>query len=63
MALYGVEALTFLKVDKSYIESIEMWCWKRMEKISFTDCVNDEELRIDMEERNIQQAMKRRRQT
>jgi len=63
MVLYGVEALTLRKADKSYIESIEMWCWKRMEKISFTDCVKDEELRIDKEERNIQQAMKRRRQT
>jgi len=52
--VYGVEALTFRKVDKRYIESTEMWCWRRMEKISFTDCVKSEGLHIDKEERNIQ---------
>jgi hypothetical protein len=58
MAVYGVEAPTFRKVD---IENTEMWCWRRMEKIGFTDCVKDEGLHMDKEEMNIQQAMKRRR--
>jgi hypothetical protein len=22
------------RVDKNYLESVQMWCWKRMEKIS-----------------------------
>jgi hypothetical protein len=29
-------------VDQKYLESFEMWCWKRMEKISWTDRVNNE---------------------
>jgi len=41
MVVYGVEAPTFRKVDKRYIESTEMWCWRRMEKIGCTDCVKD----------------------
>jgi hypothetical protein len=61
MAVYGVEAVTFRKTDKRYIKSIEIWCWRRMEKISFTDCVKDEGLHIYKKERNIQQAMKRRK--
>jgi len=25
--------------DQKYLESFEMWCWRRMEKISWTDHV------------------------
>jgi hypothetical protein len=34
IALYGAETWTFRKVDQKYLESFEMWCWRRMEKIS-----------------------------
>ena len=34
MALYGAETRTFRAADKKYLESCEMWCWRRMEKIS-----------------------------
>jgi hypothetical protein len=34
MALYGVETWTLRAVDKKHLENSEMWCWKRMEKIS-----------------------------
>jgi hypothetical protein len=37
VALYGAETWTLLKVDQKYLESFEMWCWRRMEKISWTD--------------------------
>jgi hypothetical protein len=30
------------KLDQKYLESFEMWCWRRMEKISWMDCVNNE---------------------
>jgi hypothetical protein len=60
VAVSGFEAPIFRKVDKRYIESTEMWCWRRMEKIGFTDCVKDG-LHIDKEERNIQQETKRRK--
>ena len=40
--------------DQKYLESFEMWCWRRMERISWTDHVRNEEvlLRVN-EQRNI----------
>jgi hypothetical protein len=35
MALYGAETWTLLAADQNYLESFEMWCWRRMEKISW----------------------------
>jgi hypothetical protein len=35
---------TLQKVDQKNLESFEMWCWKRMEKISWTDRVRNEEV-------------------
>ena len=54
MALYGAETWTLRAADKKYLESFEMWCWRRMEKISWTDHVRNEEvlLRVN-EQRNI----------
>jgi hypothetical protein len=40
IALYGAETWTIWKVDQKYLESFEMWCWRRM-KISWTDCVRN----------------------
>jgi hypothetical protein len=37
IALYGSETWTIRALDQKHLESIEMWCWKRMEKISWTD--------------------------
>jgi hypothetical protein len=44
LALYGGETLTLRKVDQKYLESFEIWCWRRMEKISWTDRVRNEEV-------------------
>jgi hypothetical protein len=30
IALYGPETWTLRKVDPKYLESFEMWCWRRM---------------------------------
>jgi hypothetical protein len=32
--LYGAEAWTLRAVDQKHLERFEMWCWRRMEKIS-----------------------------
>ena len=29
MALYGAETWTLRAADKKYLESFEMWCWRR----------------------------------
>ena len=54
MALYGAETWTLRAADRKYMESFEMWCWRRMEKISWTDHVRNEEvlLRVNWQ-RNI----------
>jgi hypothetical protein len=62
IALYGAKTLTLRKVDQKYLESFEMWCWRRMEKVSWTDHVRNEEvLHRVMEERNILHTMKIRK--
>jgi hypothetical protein len=42
IALHGAETWTLRKVDQKYLESFEMWCWRRIEKISWTVRVKDE---------------------
>jgi hypothetical protein len=61
IALYGAETWTLRKVDQNYLETFEMWCWRRMEKISWTDRVRNEEVlhRVN-EERSILHTIKRR---
>jgi hypothetical protein len=39
--LYDLENWTLRKVDQKYLESFEMWCWRRLEKIGWTDRVNN----------------------
>jgi hypothetical protein len=39
---------------QTHLESFEMWCWQRMEKISWTDHVRNEEVLLRVsEQRNI----------
>jgi hypothetical protein len=49
-------------VDQKYLESFEMWCWRRIEKISWTDRVRNEEVLLRVKgERNIVHTVKRRK--
>ena len=34
IAVCGAVTWTLLKVDQKYLGSFQMWCWRRMEKIS-----------------------------
>jgi hypothetical protein len=62
VALYGADIWMLWKVDWKYLEGFEVWCWRRMEKISWTNCVRNEEvLHRGKEERNILQTVKRRK--
>ena len=62
MALYGAETWTLRAAVQKYLESCEMWCWRRMEKVSWTDRVRSEEvLQIVREDRNILHTVKRRK--
>jgi hypothetical protein len=54
-----VQLETLRKLDHNYVGSFEMWCWRRMEKISWTDYVSNEEvLHTFKEERKILHATK-----
>jgi hypothetical protein len=62
--LYGAELWTLQKIYQMYLESFEMWCWRKMEKISWTDRVRNEEvLNRVKEERTILHTIKRRKAT
>jgi hypothetical protein len=62
ITLYGAEIWSLRKLDQKYLENFEMWCWRRMEKISWTDRVNNEAvLQRAKEERNILHTIRRRK--
>jgi hypothetical protein len=50
IALYGAETWTFRAVDQKYLESFEMWCWRRMEKIIWTDHVRNKKILLRVKE-------------
>ena len=62
MALYDAETWTLWAADQKYLERFEMWCWRRMEKISWTDHVRSEEvlLRVN-EQRDILHEIRKRK--
>jgi hypothetical protein len=62
IALYGAETGTVRAVDQKQLYSFEMWCWRRMKKISWTDRVRNEEalLRVK-EQRNILHEISKRK--
>jgi len=52
-SFYGSEILTLRKTEQKYVESFEMWCWRRMEKTNWNYHVRHELLLTGKEERNI----------
>ena len=60
LALCGAETGTLWAVDQKQLESFEMWCWRRMEKIIWTDHVRNEEVLLRVkEQRNILQEIRK----
>jgi len=53
IALYGAEIWTNRAVDQKYLGSFEIGCWRRMEKISWTDHVRNEESYLESRSREI----------
>jgi hypothetical protein len=49
--MYLGDLLNFCKYTKwKHLESFEVWCWRRMEKISWTDHVRNEEVLLIVKE-------------
>jgi hypothetical protein len=62
MALYGAERWKLRKIDQMYPEGFEIWCWRRMEKISWNDRMRNEGvLHRVKEDRNLLHTIKRRK--
>jgi hypothetical protein len=61
--LYGnLSSLGSFKVDQKHLESFEMWCWRRMQNISWTDHVREEDVLIRVnEQRNILHEINKRK--
>jgi len=64
IALYGAETWTLRAVDQKHLESFKMWCWRRMEKISWTDHVRNEDVHVLIrvkEQRNVLHEIRKRK--
>jgi len=61
VALYGSETWTLRKEDIKRIQAFEMWIWRKMEKISWTAHVSNEEfLSLVNEQRCLVHVIKQR---
>jgi hypothetical protein len=61
--LYGAETWALRAVDQKHLVSFEMWCWRRMEKISWTDHVRNEDILLRVkEQRNILHEIRERKE-
>jgi len=62
ITLYGTETWTLRAVDQKHLGSFEMWCWRRMEKIGWTDHVRNEDVLFRVkEQRNILHEIRKRK--
>jgi hypothetical protein len=62
IASYGAESWTLRAVDQKHMESFEMWCCRRMEKISWTEHVRNEKVLLTVkEQRNILKEISKRK--
>jgi len=62
ITLYGAETWTLRAVHQKHMESSEIWCWRRMEKISWTAHVRNEEVLLRVkEQRNILHEIRKRK--
>ena len=59
--MYGAETQTLGKADQKYLRSFEIGCWRRIEKISWTDRVRNEVLHSIQEEKNILRTRNRKK--
>jgi hypothetical protein len=54
IALYGAETRMLWAVDQKHLESLEMWCWRSMEKISWTDHVKNGEVLLSVKDQRLE---------
>jgi len=50
IAVYGAETGTLRSVDRKELESFEIWFWRKIEKISWTEHVRNEDVLLRVKE-------------
>ena len=60
IVLFSAKTWTLRKVDKKYLESLELWSWIRMEKSWAYHVRNEEVLHRFKEKRNIVYTIKKK---
>jgi hypothetical protein len=61
-AEYGTDTGTVRAADQKQLESFEMWCWRRMEKVGWEDRVRNEDVLLRVkEQRNILHEISKRK--
>jgi hypothetical protein len=61
IALCGAETWTFRAVNQKHLESFEMWCWRMMEQISWTEHMREKEVLLTVKkQRNILHEISKR---
>jgi len=53
LKVIGMETWTLRAVYQKHLVSFEMWCWRRMEKISWTDRVINKDVYLESRSRGI----------
>jgi len=62
VALYGCETLVLNKAEKRTLESFEMWCWRRMLRVSWIEHRTNESILSEIDEgREILKTIRARR--
>ena len=46
--MYGAETWTLIRVSGKLLEAFEMWTWRKMLKISWTEKVTNEEVPVKL---------------
>jgi hypothetical protein len=44
IALYGPETSTLKRSEQDYLDIFEMWCWRGMEKIKWSEKITNEQV-------------------
>ena len=62
ITLYGAETWMLWEAEQKHLASFEMWCWRRMEKISWTEHVRNEKVlpRVKEQRNNLHEISKQR---